>query len=83
GSGVTSGSGRLDPVQLVWPDRDHLVIFAPNWERVLSELKMENPSCVIISGEWSPPAGLTPISEARYRLLEAQAAVKREELTVA
>lgn len=58
---------------------DDFMIRAIDPMPAIERLRAERPGVAIESGEWTPPAGLTPISEARWRLIEAQAAVAAEE----
>lgn len=70
--------GGFRPVKL---DRigDDLILRAPDPHPYIDKLRRQYPGVVICTGEWNPPAGLRPISWARYELLIAQARVAVEE----
>lgn len=63
---------------LGWAD-DTFVIRAIDPMPEVAKLRAERPAVVIESGEWTPPAGLRPITEARWKLIQAQAEVAAEE----
>ena len=67
------------PVQLLWDDGTPLVLVIPDAEKAIADLLARAPEAAITHGAgWQMPDGLRRISEAKWGLMKAQAAVARE-----
>ncbi|MFH5925711.1 hypothetical protein [Roseomonas xinghualingensis] len=76
---MSAGYGFFfSPIQILWFG-DTYVIYAPDTGPTIQKLREDYPDVVITHGEWSPPAGVRAISEARYNLMVSQWKVEREE----
>lgn len=68
----TLGVGHWRLVDIAWTP-EHFMILACDPAPSIARLRISHPGVEIQEGEWTPPAGLTPITKARWDLYEAQA----------
>lgn len=83
GSSSMSG-GYWHAVELMWCDDDALVLRLPDVGAHIADVRQRHPDAVISFGpdeatSWSFPDWLKPISEAEWKLMQAQAEVRREQ----
>lgn len=74
----TCGVNFWKLVDISWAG-DEFLILAKDTAPEIVALREKYPDVIIGEGVWSPPEGLRPISEARWKLKEAEQRVKMEE----
>lgn len=76
------GVGHWLPVNLAWAG-DQFMIQVVDMQRVIDEYLDTYPDLVVEVGDWTPPAGLRPISKARWDFIEARENLDAEEQLIA